>query len=168
MRMLVGIIWWAGLTLSCAAQTSPDGAARACEASIINGLRSPASYAAVKIDIQPNGVDVLFDAANGFGALLRDRKYCSFVAMGDGLHLIDEPAIAAELGFDACAAEVQNWIKSGNITERAATSFLKQCSDVDAQAQAGFMQTFNDLGVTYPVSVTTTSVSGPSLPQTAN
>lgn len=149
-----------GLAGAALGQTSDDGAARACEAAIIGGLKSPASYKPVKISVEPGRVEVLYDASNAFGALLRDRKQCLFVERSDGLHLVDEPALATELQLDGCAAEVRGWVEAGNLSERAATPFFEQCSQTNQAAQAAFLQSFDDLSVPYPVDPRSTAVYG--------
>jgi hypothetical protein len=140
------------------AQTSTDGAARACEAHIIGDLKSPASYAPVKITIFANGVEVIYDAANAFGALLRDKRACVFVELGGALRLENDPVVTLAQRGDDCLAKVDTWVAQGNISERTAAAFREQCSQVAAVAIAKFAENFHDLGVEYPVPSQTTTV----------
>lgn len=152
--MKVGVIFavvFLGSVAPTAAQTDEDAGVKACEASIIGALRSPASYSRFKVDDVPGGIEIIYDAANGFGALLREKTRCIFVQSDVGLRLASEPLVAASLGSDACRAEVERWIAAGNITERAAIPFFDDCNARLQSAQSQFMQSFKDLDVSYPV-----------------
>ena len=158
-HFLVALASYLAFTHAAYPQSSDDGAARACEASIIGGLVSPASYQAFKVEILPGSVEVIYDASNAFGALLRDKATCLFVSRPDGLHLSTEPDIAAQLNTGVCIAQVQGWVASGNLTERAARPFLEQCSEAKGDGQGSFLQVFEDLGVEYPVPPGSTTVA---------
>ena len=149
------------LTVSSAAKsqvTGEDGAVRACEARIISTLRSPASYRPVKVTIYANGVEVIYDSSNAYGALLRDKETCVFVAGTSGLYFADDPAGTLDGGLSQCREKVAGWISKGNLTERAAAPFYEDCNKQVTAYAKRWKTEFQDLDVIYPVLPASTTI----------
>lgn len=138
--------------------TGQDGAVRACEADIISGLKSPASYVPFKITIYQDGVLITYDAANSFGALLRDRRACLFASDGSALYLPDDPRLGTNVGGAKCLADVGEALKIGQIIESLAAKLAAACEPQYAAQLMIYDGKFAELGVTYPVPHSSTTV----------
>jgi hypothetical protein len=146
--------------MTAQAQTfSKDGAVAACEAGVIAKLISPASYRLIRSSIVGASVEMTYDAANSFGALLRAKAVCHFVPMSDGWHLADQPTIKEAAELPDCRKEYDDEVKAGTLTAYYRDQSVATFCAPRREDDAAFLAILKEDGVLYPVPASATALS---------
>ena len=63
-----------------------DPAVKSCRKDLISSLKSPSSYKEIEAKLYDDSAIIEYDAANGFGALIRGTHLCEFTYFGGVFH----------------------------------------------------------------------------------